>query len=259
MANRPVMGNRVHALLGSVCKWAAKLGTIPANPMLVVDRPSKETSRERVLSDAEIGYVWKATENERPTLRAAVRLLALLGQRMSETVLGLRWDNVDLDADLPVWTIPGVFRKGGLVHVVPLPKMAVEIIEALRPVTGSSASGCVLDGVPVRNFTWWGGPDGVRDRVIDLARADGVDVAHFTRHDLRRTMVTGMTSLGVAPFVADLVVGHVVGSKVSRTYNRNQYLNERASALNAWAAHVAQVVSGEKRRKADVLPYEARA
>ena len=65
-----------------------------------------------------------------------------------------------------------------------------------------------------------------------------------------------MTTLGVAPFVADLVVGHVVGSKVSRTYNRNQYLAERASALQAWAAHVERVVSGEE-SKGDVLTFKA--
>ena len=142
-------------------------------------------------------------------MKAAVRLLFLLGQRATETLLGLRWDGLDLDATIPMWTIPGTFRKGGQLHVVPLPKTAVDMIEALRPVTGASASGRVLDGVSEKNYevTWWGR---VRDRALDLAAQDDVEVAHFTRHDCRRTCVTGMTSLGVAPFVADLVVGHVV-------------------------------------------------
>ena len=157
-ANAPVGANRLHGFLSAVCRWATKLGAIPANPMAVVDRPSKEAIRERVLSDAEITYLWAATDNERPAVKAAVRLLLLLGQRATETLLGLRWDGLDLDATIPTWTIPGTFRKGGQLHVVPLPRTVVDMIEALRPITGTSSSGRVLDGVSEKNYevTWWG-------------------------------------------------------------------------------------------------------
>jgi integrase len=118
--------NRVFSFLRAVCRWAKKLGSLADNPM------------ERVLGDEEVFFLWAATENEKPTVKAAVRLLFLLGQRTTETLMGLRWDGLDLDADIPVWTIPGSFRKGERLHTVPLPKAAVEIIKALRPTTGTT-------------------------------------------------------------------------------------------------------------------------
>jgi hypothetical protein len=44
--------------------------------------------------------------------------------------------------------------------------------------------------------------------------------------------------------------------KVSGIYDRYDRFTERAAALNAWAAHVSKVVSGEERR-ADVVPIRA--
>lgn len=248
------MANRLHALMKAVCGWAAKLGTMPSNPMAVVDKPAKEASRERVLGDDELACLWAATESERPTVRAAVRLLVLLGQRVGETLEGLRWDGLDLDSDIKVWTIPGRFRKGGRLHTVPLPESVVRMIEDLRPITGTTER--VLDVVePNSEVMWWGR---VRDRAHDIAREREVRTEHFTKHDLRRTATTGMRRLGVSPHVAELVIGHVVGSEVARTYDRYAALPERASALAAWAAHVERVARGEK-RGADILAHKARA
>ena len=59
-------------------------------------------------------------------------------------------------------------------------------------------------------------------------------------HDLRRTCVSGMARLGIAPHVADKVLNHQSGtiSGVAAVYQRHDFLRERKVALERWGAHV---------------------
>ena len=70
-------------------------------------------------------------------------------------------------------------------------------------------------------------------------------VTGWRLHDLRRTCVSGMAALGVAPHVADKILNHQSGtiSGVAAVYQRHQFLSERKEALDRWGAHVAQIVS----------------
>ena len=70
-------------------------------------------------------------------------------------------------------------------------------------------------------------------------------VTGWRLHDLRRTCVSGMAGLGIAPHVADKILNHQSGtiSGVAAVYQRHQFLAERKAALEKWAAHVAQIVS----------------
>jgi hypothetical protein len=63
-------------------------------------------------------------------------------------------------------------------------------------------------------------------------------------HDLRRTVVSGMASLGVAPYVADRILNHVGGtiSGVAAVYQRHEFLAERQAAMELWGAHVRAVL-----------------
>jgi integrase len=70
-------------------------------------------------------------------------------------------------------------------------------------------------------------------------------VTGWRLHDLRRTCVSGMASLGIAPHVADKILNHQSGiiSGAAAVYQRHQFLTERKGALEKWGAHVAQIVS----------------
>ena len=71
-------------------------------------------------------------------------------------------------------------------------------------------------------------------------------VTGWRLHDLRRTCVSGMAGLGIAPHVADKILNHQSGtiSGVAAVYQRHQFLAERKAALEKWGAHVAQIVAG---------------
>ena len=69
--------------------------------------------------------------------------------------------------------------------------------------------------------------------------------APWRLHDLRRTFVTGLVRLGVAPHVVELIVNHVSGTRggVAGVYNRAELTEERRVALQRWAAHVEGLVT----------------
>jgi integrase len=63
-------------------------------------------------------------------------------------------------------------------------------------------------------------------------------------HDLRRTCVSGMARLGIAPHIADKILNHQTGtiSGVAAVYQRHEFIAERRAALDLWGAHVEQIV-----------------
>ena len=63
-------------------------------------------------------------------------------------------------------------------------------------------------------------------------------------HDLRRTLATGLQKLGVSLQVVETVLGHTSGSRagIVGVYQRHDYAQEKAAALEAWGKHVMALV-----------------
>lgn len=224
--------NRVFQFVRAACRWARREELLVRNPAEGLQRPCHENARERVLSDDEVIVLWRILDRAPDVPAAAVKLLLLLGQRSGETI-EMRWEHVDLAAGL--WTIPGLGRKGGRLHVVPLPPQAIAIIEGLRGRTGARPR--VLAGISNHNpqRDWWGT---IRDSVMAQLPTG---TAGFTRHDLRRTCATGCARLGAAPEVVSRILGHALyrgGPVVTGTYDRYDRLAEKLAALMRWATWV---------------------
>ena len=69
-------------------------------------------------------------------------------------------------------------------------------------------------------------------------------VSGWRLHDLRRTCVSGMARLGIAPHIADKILNHQAGtiSGVAAVYQRHEFLAERRKALDIWGAHVGELL-----------------
>ncbi len=75
-------------------------------------------------------------------------------------------------------------------------------------------------------------------------------VTGWTVHDLRRTVATGLQKQGVPLAVTEAILGHTGGSRggIVGIYQRHDYAAEKASALEAWGAHVMALVMVEARQ-----------
>jgi len=195
----------------------------------------QRVTRERVLTEAEMKAVWSATEGlgdgqADGSYFPILRVLLLTGQRREE-VGAMRWSELDLDRG--TWQLPGTRTKNGLPHDVPLPRQAGEILRAIP----RGDRECVF-GYPMRGFVKWG----ASKRRLDQKCA----VTGWTVHDLRRTAVTGMAEIGIAPHIVEAVVNHISGHKggVAGVYNRAKYVSEKRAGLQRWADYVEQIVTG---------------
>jgi integrase len=202
----------------------------------------RPTPRQRVLSDAEIRGFWFAIEHAQvhPMTTIALKLILATGQRPGE-VCGMRWPELDGGT----WIIPAARRgKTRSSHRVPLPALALELLERARPISNPNKRASAVCGTsPV--FTVRGqAPLGVNALGHALRRnAQTLFGARppWTLHDLRRTCRTGLAALGVPEEVAERVIGHLPRGIVS-TYNLHRYQAEIGAALEAWCAHLSELI-----------------
>lgn len=232
----PILANRTLALFSKMCSWAVERGIISASPCAGVKAPAPAQSRDRVLSDDELATLWKACDIIGWPFGAVTKLLMLTGARRSE-VAEMRWAELDIEAR--TWTLPASRAKNGVEHTVPLSDPVIEILSSLPHI--GKPGGFVFTTVgnrPVAGFAR------VKER---FDRALPADMAGWTFHDLRRTFASGCARLGIAVHVVESSLNHRSGTirGVAAIYNRYSYDVEKRAAMDAWARHVAVIVSGK--------------
>lgn len=241
----PVMARNVLAHLSSFYGWALpRLDSLPANPCRDAGRPPVPKSRDRVLNDAELGILWNVLNGEAAPFGPAIRLLILTGQRRSEVFDA---DRSEFDLKAGLWTIPRQRAKNGVAHLVPLSKEALAII---REVPAQDDSDKLF---PARG-NGENGPSGFSKTMTRIRAAmdeqAGQPVAHWTLHDLRRTLATGLQRLGIRLEVTEAVLNHVSGSRggIVGVYQRHNYFAEKREALDAWAKEVMRLARAQRKR-----------
>ena len=240
----PVMANRLLACLHRTFNFGIRWDMTEANPCAMVQRPGLERSRDRVLTADEIRKVWRAAEAEDEINAALFKLYFLTAQRGGE-LRSIRWEDIDLEE--AVWTIPGERSKNGRPHRVPLSAPAIELLRALE-------AGRVDDEPWVFASVGAGGYRATVAKALRrIHKASGV--RDFTPHDIRRSVATHLASMGVQRLTIAKLLNHVERG-ITAVYERHSYDPEKRAALNAWAARLEQILSGEPAR-AKVIPLRA--
>jgi integrase len=269
--NGPVSANRVRATLRAMWTWGLRSQLVPgSNPVTNTFKPSKEAPRARVLSDNELCLIWQHAGTG--SYGRIVKLLMLTGQRREE-VAGLRWSEIIKKADgTTLWVLPAERAKNHLAHDVPLVEASVTLLPPRRDTGEDHVRDLVFGGGKGGTIKQWQegkaaskagrtakpGEDSFgawsRSKArLDgrLAKANGTDkkpapLPRWTLHDLRRTFVTELNNLGVAPHVIEAAVNHVSGASragVAGTYNRAAYTPQVRAAMQLWADHIAGLLS----------------
>lgn len=256
----PISANRTLAALRRMFNWCVERDLLAISPCDRVKAPTPESSRDRVLSDNELTLVWAASQRLGAPFGPFIRMLMLTGQRRDE-VAGMRWSELDLKSRL--WRLPRERVKNNSAHDVPLSDQAMAVIEGMPNLAGEPdyvfTSG-LLRGrdhatrvlAPVSGFS----KTKIKlDKLVgELANrsataADNAStglIAPWRFHDLRRSVATGMASLGVALPVIEKVLNHRSGSfaGIVGVYQRHSYADEKREALARWGAKVESLGAG---------------
>jgi integrase len=232
-AGKPGAAQELRQRMTAFFGWCVDTGRLAASPLAGLRRPRQTRAQRlespgRALTDDEIRRLWHACESDGWPFGDYVRVLLLCGQRRTETA-AMRWQNVDLDAAL--WRIPAAHAKTGKAHVVPLPGLVRDIIARCPRLAENEH---VFAGRGGAAMSGWS------KRLPRLIAAAGI--APFTLHDCRRTFRSGLSRLGVAYDVAELMLAHR-REDLTQRYDRADLWPQRVEAAERWATHVAGLLA----------------
>jgi integrase len=190
--------------------------------MVGVPRPASESARERTLSERELIQLWHACDAVEEPARSWIRMLALLGQRRSETA-GIRRSEINGD----LWQLPAERMKGRQPHVLPLPTQAMAIVEAMPPIGDGDLVFTTTGTSPLSHF----------DRIKRIIDAEMKPATPWTWHDIRRSTASGLAGLGVAVPVVEKILAHRSGTfrGIVSTYQRHSFIPDRKCG-SLWSA-----------------------
>jgi integrase len=241
----PIQANRTLACIRKMFNFAVSRDIVVTSPCSAVKAPAPEKQKDRVLSESEIKSFWHGLHHPDAIISEevviALKLLFVTAQRAGE-VTNAQWKEFDFESGW--WVIP--MPKNELSHRVPLSPKAINLLEHLHKMTGSSRwlfpskkndeitdkpiGDTVLCKAVARNFN----PD------IDVFK-----IEKFTPHDLRRTAASHMTAMGIQRLTVSKILNQVE-SGVTAVYDRYSYDNEKKNALNAWSNKLEGLVGGKE-------------
>ena len=256
---------RLRMLLGSTFLFAVEREWVDVSPAQRLPLPARAEEGDRVLNAAEIAQVWTALSGPHAGIgegaQIVLKLSLVTGQRIGAIALA-REPDLDLDgqndpelADSgPRWLIRGeAGAKARHDRFLPLSPLAVQLLRQALLLPGREPGGCVFRGkkhdaaLASKSVS----------RTWSTLRHAGKVPRDTRAHDARRTARTWWPELahGQEEHVLERILGHVVGSKVKRIYDRAQWLPQQRRVLDAWSRKLGTITQGG----AEIVALEQRA
>jgi integrase len=225
--NGPSVAAEARRTMSAVFDYAVSTLRADIDPVYPVRKalPPNKTQHKRPLTINEIGELLRsfATYERNYQTAAAFQLLWLTLARPNE-VVGVRWEELDLDAR--IWRIPAERMKKRKEHVIPLPRQAVELLRAMQPLTGHR--GHVFPNRDDRSKPM---TDATMRQALKYLGWSG----RYSPHATRTTGSTRLNEMGYTPDWIERQLAHEEPNAVRRTYNHADYLTDRAKMMQHWA------------------------
>ena len=224
--DKQTAANRALAHIRKFFGWLVERGYLNHSPADHIKPRHKESERHRVLSDAEIKAIWDAAKSMSGPYSAWLKLLLLCGQRRVETASMRRSQIIDGS-----WHLSATDTKNKQPHIIPLPNQAQRLVDQLIEKEGNFLIKSGRNGDrPVNGFS---------KAKLQMDRLSGVENWKF--HDLRRTVATNLTKLGIDRLILQKIINHSERG-VTQIYDRYSYMDEKREALQKWADRLDEIV-----------------
>ena len=235
---QPATARHVYGLAKKLTAFGLQRGYLEQDPAGRIERRAvapKPPPRQRVLNDNEIRALWfdfgKGDVSRRVWL--GLRLLLVTGQRRGEVTRAKR---EEFDIQHKRWLIPAERRgkkktaESRVPHLVPLSELALSVLNELIDEGGHSVwllPSPLDSGKPIDERA--------------LTRAVARKGYSWTVHDVRRTVRTRLSGLGIPAVVAERVIGHELPDLLA-VYDVHAYEAETRAALKKWAGELRRIL-----------------
>jgi len=221
--------NQVVRLLSAVYRWQRKVDPELPEPPTVAAQIHRIPARDWALSPDEL-RTWWAGVQRLGAVKKMWWITALLTGARKRSVESLRWEDVDLEKK----TLQFSVAKGDRPYVVPISDRLAALMSEYR------------DSGEMPPSEWIFPSNQRLGRHIVGVRDDkkGIPGPHHLRHTFRTTLA----ELGASPDQARLLLGHSLGSDVSRGYITAPLVVESLRPwTNAVARHYEEILGEELR------------
>jgi integrase len=239
---------------GQVFRYGVATGRCerdPAADLRGALKPLHVKHMAAVLEPVKVGELLRAMDGYtgQAETKAALQLSALLFQRPIN-IRAMEWAWIDLDKAM--LTIPAMAMKrrlhgkiNGRPHFVPLARQAVEILRNdMQPLTGRGRY--VFPSVRTHERPM------SSNTVLGALRRMGYTGDEMTAHGFRAMARTVMAENlpGINPEVVEAQLAHGKDGALGDTYDRAEYMAQRARMMQVWADYLDRL-----RKGADVIPF----
>lgn len=226
--NIPAGAAKVEQRIRRVFKWALAEGIRDDNPalsdLLVLPKLQTKPRNQPSLPYADVPKFLQNLHGSQAaqTTKHAIEFLILTASRSRESREAV-WSEFDLDATIPIWTVPGDRMKMGRNHRVPLCSRAVEIIRHQKEQLGYDAP--LFPGMKR-------GKALTDMALLKLAKSIGGEI---TIHGFRTSFRTwAQEKTDVLPEVAEAALAHSSQSTVEAAYARSDLFEKRYDLMCSW-------------------------
>ena len=164
-----------------------------------------------------------------PTTKLAMMFMVHVFVR-TNSLRHAMWNDFNLDCDEPLWIVPDYDMKNKIEFHVPLSTQSVKILEGMKMFSGP-------DGFVFPQVRY---PQKAMSANTLLYFSNRLGYAgRSTTHGFRKVASTSLHDSGLWSYeVVEKQMSHLVGTKVSRAYNRAEHLEERRKMMQWWSNYI---------------------
>lgn len=236
------MSHRVIQICGAVFRYAVASGRMEYDPTpsLRGALVSHKVKHFPTLTVKELPEFLKNLEKVKTTAlnKLAVRLLLLTFVRQGE-LRQAKWEDVNVEAK--EWTLPAETTKMREMHVVPLSRQTLALLEELKTLAGDNPHNLLFPSQNRQKKLMM-----CENTVNNVLKRMGY-AGKMVGHGFRALASTILNEQGFRADVIERQLAHKPRNKVRAAYNRAEYLEERTAMMQHWADFVdAQAHDGGK-------------
>jgi integrase len=235
------VAKRIHEMSGQIFRYAI------ANE-IATRNPAADFKTRDILTQAKTENFARVDAHELPELlvkmdnyngdaltRFALKLIAYTFVRTSE-LIEAPWPEFDLDNAR--WVIPPERMKMATPHIVPLSRQSVEVLRALKLLTGNGK--LIFPGANDKNISM------SNNTILGALYRLGYQ-GRMTGHGFRGLASTILNESGFDEAHVELQLAHMKRNKVAAAYNHAKYLKQRTVMMQWWADYLDdQLAHGRK-------------
>lgn len=231
---------RCREYAGRVFRYAVATGRAerdPSGDLRGALTPVKVKHHASITDPKAIGALLRAINGFTGSFitKCALQLAPLVFVRPGE-LRHAEWPEIDFDKK--EWRIPGHKMKMGEVHIVPLSRQAIEILQSIHPLTGDSQY--IFPSIR-------SGARPMSENTVNGAlRRMGYEKDEMTGHGFRSMASTLLHEHGWPHEAIERQLAHAERNKVVAAYNYAEHLPKRREMMSWWADYLDELAVGAK-------------